>query len=314
MRHDRPADLESTLLPGSVTEAIPTAVGQVMLYQHDAGVEAQAPVVLLLHSINAAACVAEMKPVFDRLSPGARVCAMDLPGYGASQRSGRVFDIATFVESVRAITALLCERHGGQAVHLLALSLSCEFAARVAVRCPEQVASLGMISPTGLDRRSDSLRGLEGASREVPGVLALLGLPGLRNGLFRALVSRSSMRYFLRRTWGSDAIDDALLEACWRSAHRPDAVHAPLAFLSGRLFARDIRTVYEALKCPVWLAHGTRGDFKDYSGAAWTAQRSHWERQVFQSGAMPHFEHPEAFIAAYRRFLGVAHRRPAAIC
>jgi pimeloyl-ACP methyl ester carboxylesterase len=311
------ADSDRNLLHGSVREMLETEVGRLMLYRPARAGDAlstEAPVVLLLHSINAAACAAEMRPIFERLAPWAHAVALDLPGYGASERSRRVFDIATFVEAIRAAVLHLSERHGGRGIHVLALSLSCEFAARVAVRSPDRVLSLGLISPTGLDRRSDTLRGLEGASREVPALLAVLSLPVLREWLFRALVSRSSMRYFLRRTWGSAAIDEDLLETCWQSAHRPDALHAPLSFLSGRLFARDIRTLYEALSCPVWLAHGVRGDFKDYSGADWTTERSHWQREIFDAGAMPHFEHPEAFMAAYRRFLGVDARPGIAIC
>lgn len=317
VRPDPDTDSTPNLLPGSVREVLETGVGRLMLYRHapaSGALSTEAPVVLLLHSINAAACAAEMRPIFERLVPWAHGYALDLPGYGASGRSQRVFDITTFVEAVRVAVQHLSERHGGRGIHVMALSLSCEFAARVAVRSLGRVLSLGLISPTGLDRRSDTLRGLEGASREVPGMLAVLSLPVLRKWLFRALVSRSSMRYFLRRTWGSATIDEDLLEACWHSAHQPDALYAPLSFLSGRLFARDIRTIYEALFCPVWLAHGVRGDFKDYSGADWTAERSHWQREVFEAGAMPHFEHPEAFMAAYRRFLGVDGRPGIAIC
>ena len=140
-------------------------------------------------------------------------------------------------------------------------------------------------------------------------MLAILALPLLRDALFAALVSRPSMRYFLRRTWGSRQIDDDLLQACWQSAHQPDAVHAPLSFLSGKLFARDIRAVYESLQCPVWMAHGTRGDFRDYSGAQWTRSRDHWQTEVFEAGALPHFEHPDRFARSYLRFL--ASRRDA---
>ena len=298
-------------LPDSEALSLETRVGRLALHRARRGTHGSRPEpmrptpppVLLVHSINAAACAAEMLPVFARIHTDAPVYALDLPGYGASERAERVYDIDTFVEAVRAATEHLDRVHEGQGVDLLALSLSCEFAARVAVRCPDRVRSLGLISPTGLDRRSDSLRGLEGASREVPGVLATLSLPGLRQALFALLVSRPSMRYFLQRTWGNKQIDEGLLEACWHSAHQPGAVHAPLSFLSGRLFARDIRTVYEALRCPVWLVHGTRGDFRDYSGADWTAQRPNWRRTVFEAGALPHFEHSEAFTSAYSGFL-----------
>jgi hypothetical protein len=34
------------------------------------------------------------------------------------------------------------------------------------------------------------------------------------------------------------------------------------------LFSADINRVYDALDLPVWLAHGVRGDFTDYSGTS----------------------------------------------
>lgn len=261
------------------------------------------PVVLLVHSINAAACAAEMRPLFERLQGECRVYALDLPGYGASDRPARAYDTTLFVQAIEDAVESISLAHGGAGVHVVALSLACEFAARLARRRAQRILSLGLISPTGLDRRSDTLRGLEGASREVPGLLAVLSLPLLRDALFAAVVTRGSMRYFLSRTWGSRQIDEELLQACWLNAHQPNAVHAPLSFLSGRLFSRDIRTVYEALECPIWMAHGTRGDFRDFSGAAWTQLRANWQTHVFEAGALPHFEHPEAVVRSYLQFL-----------
>jgi hypothetical protein len=43
---------------------------------------------------------------------------------------------------------------------------------------------------------------------------------------------------------------------------------------------------------PVWVPHGTRGDFKDFSGADWTASRRELAAAAFEAGALPHFEHP----------------------
>ena len=313
MDANRTLDRNALALPGSTLRLLQGPAGLLALHQsakdfakpgRDSSSTAQPkPLVLLVHSINAAACAAEMQPLFERLQGHCRVFAMDLPGYGASDRCARVYDIAVFVDAIEAAVETLSRENAGAGVHVLGLSLSCEFAARLARRRPERILSLGLISPTGLDRRSDGLRGLEGASREVPGMLAVLSLPLLRDALFSALVSRASVRYFLGRSWGSKRIDEGLMQACWLSAQQPDAVHAPLSFLSGRLFSRDIRTVYEALECPVWMAHGTRGDFRDYSGAAWTQQRTNWRTEVFEAGALPHFEHPEAVVRSYLQFL-----------
>ena len=54
---------------------------------------------------------------------------------------------------------------------------------------------------------------------------------------------------------------------------------------------------------PVWLPHGTRGDFKDFSGADWTLARGNWSVKAYDTGALPFFECPDAFCADYAAFL-----------
>ena len=289
-----------TLLPNPFDASLRSLqgrAGRVALYTRGSG----APV-LLIHSINAAASAYEMRPIFDRLTETHRVFALDLPGYGASERSDRPYTVDVFVAAIDDALDAIQAEYGNQPVDVLALSLSCEFAARLATRTPKRFRTLALISATGLDRRSASLKGPDGSNREVPGVHAMTAFSLWSQALFNALVSRSSMRYFLQRTWGSKAIDEGLMEYSYLAAHQPGARHAPLAFLSGRLFSADIRTVYERLTLPVWLAHGVRGDFQDYSGADWTRSRPNWSIEVFQTGALPHFEQPEQFVSAWRRF------------
>jgi pimeloyl-ACP methyl ester carboxylesterase len=261
------------------------------------------PPMLLLHSINAAASAYEIRPVFERMIGTHRVYAPDLPGFGGSDRSDRRYDVALYVAAIDDVLDAIAGEAGEGPVDVLALSLTSEFAARAAVRRPSRVRTLAMVTPTGLDRRSESLRGPPGSDREVPGVFRTVAFPLWSQGLFDLLVSRPSVRYFLQRTWGGKAIDEGLWDYSWRTAHQPGARHAPLAFLSARLFSRDIRSVYEQLALPVWVPHGTRGDFRDFSGADWTHARANWSMQAFESGALPHFEHPQAFVDAYRRFL-----------
>jgi pimeloyl-ACP methyl ester carboxylesterase len=261
--------------------------------------------VLLLHSINAAASAYEIRPAFEAVTSVRRAYAPDLPGFGASDRSDRRYDVALYVAAIDDALDAIAEECGEEPVDVLALSLSSEFAARVATRRSERVRTLTLVTPTGLDRRSASLRAPPGTDREVPGVHRVLSQRLWSQGLFDALTSRPSVRYFLRRTFGAESIDEGLWEYSWTTARQPGARHAPLAFLSGRLFSKDIRDVYERLAMPVWVPHGTRGDFKDFSGADWTASRGNWRLQPFESGALPHFEHPVAFGQSFRAFLGM---------
>ncbi|MEL7374704.1 MAG: hypothetical protein AAGJ36_09620 [Pseudomonadota bacterium] len=61
--------------------------------------------------------------------------------------------------------------------------------------------------------------------------------------------------------------------------------------------------MYESLEMPVWLPHGTRGDFKDFREADWARAADTWRVQAFESGALPHFEVPDTFFAAAEVFL-----------
>ena len=71
-------------------------------------------------------------------------------------------------------------------------------------------------------------------------------------------------------------------------------------------FSADINRVYESLHLPVFAAHGVRGDFTDYGRLPEYAERGNWTVAQFQTGAIPYFEAPEQFIAAYDAFLARA--------
>lgn len=258
---------------------------------------------LMVHSINAAASAYEVRPAFERLARTHRVHAPDLPGFGASDRSARRYDAALYVAAVDDALDAIGRESGDAPVDVLALSLSAEFVARAALARPHRVRTLALVTPTGLDRRAQRRAGSPQGTLEVRGFASALGVPAVGGPLFTLLTTAPSVRYFLRRTWGSGEVDPGLAAYCIATAREPGARHAPLAFVSGRLFARDPRALYEPLRCPVWVPHGTRGDFTDVSGAGWMRDRPNWRLQPFDTGAFPHFERPDAFEAAYRERL-----------
>ena len=272
--------------------------GRLALYEAGSGTP-----VLLIHSINAAASAYEVRPLFERLSATHRVFAIDLPGYGNSQRGDRDYDIALFTAAIDDALDAIGKVCGDAPVDLLAVSLACEFAARAAARRPQRIRTLTLVTPTGLDRRSAALDGEPGQSREVPGVHRVLTWPFWSQALFDLVSSRASVRYFLRRTWDSPGIDEGLADYCVASARQPGARHAPLSFLCFRLFAADVRSLYAQLSMPVWVPHATRGDFRDFSSADFLRSRANWRFQPFEAGALMFFEMPDAFEADWRQFL-----------
>jgi len=249
---------------------------------------------LLVHSINAAASAYEVKPLYDRYRGERPVYALELPGYGFSDRPDAPYTPRLMTDAVLAMLDEIARRHD-EAPDLLALSLSSEFAARAAVERPRALRSLALVSPTGLSRRPPP--------NGMPGVLAFVRFPLWNRALFRLLTTQASIRYFLRRTWGSRDIDEGLAAYDWTTARQPGARHAPYYFVSGFLFSRDAFDLYRALDLPTWVSHGTRGDFVDYSRAEQLRDRPNLRLTVFDGGALPHFEQPQAFLAAYDSFL-----------
>ena len=266
-------------------------------------VAGQGEPLLLLHSINAAASVYEVQPAYEHARRTHRVYAPDLPGYGFSDRSARRYDIGLFCDAIRDMLDVIAQEHGPRPVAALGLSLAAEFLARVAVEQPARFRSLTLVTPTGFRRGYEKMRAAAGTNREIPGVYPTVTFPLWRGALFGALVSRASVRYFLGRTFGSKHVDESLVDYSWRTAHQPGADGAPYAFLSGRLFSADIRDVYERLNLPVWLAHGTRGDFADFSAVGWVRERRNWTVDKFDTGALIYFEQREPFCRRWDEFL-----------
>ncbi len=267
------------------------------------------PPLLLVHSVNAAAAASEVRPLFEHYRATRSVFAVDLPGYGFSERSNRAYTPRLMCDALHATVAQMQARCGPGPVDALALSLSCEFLARAAVETPAAFSSLALVSPTGL-RGGQRGHGAPGSTRAVPGLLAALRGPRDAWGvaLFRGLTRPAVVRFFLRKTWGGSHIDEPMWAYAVRTAQEPGAEYAPLHFLSAGLFSADVLTLYESLTMPVWLSHGVRGDFTDYRGKAPLLARPNWRGTVFQTGALPHFEVPLEFQSAYDDFLLAAGR------
>ncbi len=281
-------------LSGS-TLHIDTAAGPVAVHTAGSG-----PPLLLVHSVNAAASAAEVRPLHDHYAAFHTVFSPDLPGFGATVRPKILYTPRLMTDALHGVTRHIRRQFGHQAIDALALSLSCEFLARAAHEAPGDYRSLALVSPTGLSG-SRPRRGPQGSTAAMPRLHR--ALQWLGPGLFALLTRPSVIRFFLRKTWGGPAIDTLMFEEAVATARVSGAEHAPLSFLSGALFSRDILSIYESLRLPVWMCHGVRGDFTDYRQKEGLAQRANWQMQVFPTGALPHFECLPEFCAALDRHL-----------
>jgi pimeloyl-ACP methyl ester carboxylesterase len=284
-------------LAGTRREVLDPGVGLLSWYQDGPADTNERPLVLV-HSINAAGSAYEVKPLYDHYRHLRPVYALDLPGFALSERSDRRYTPRLMTDALHTLIAQVRREHGKVAVDAIALSLSAEFLARAASEAPDAFRSLGLVSPTGFNR-ARLREGPAGSTRGSAAVYAIIAAPALRHRVYGLLTRRGVIRYFLARTWGSPAIDEGLLDYDCVLVRLPGALHAPLFFLSGFLFSGDSGSLYRALSMPVWVAHGVRGDFTNYSGLRNFADRPNWTVVVLPTGALPHFEVPGEFMRRY---------------
>ena len=283
-----------------------SAAGRISLYRDQPAADAVAagpclPPLLLVHSVNAAASAAEVAPLFDHCRRVRPVYALDLPGYGFSDRSDRAYTPRLMTDAVLAAVARMRQDHGDVPVDVLAVSLSCEFVARAQCEVPGAIRRLALVSPTGFSR-SKRRYGAPGSTLGVPWLYRLFTWPFWTEGIFRTLTRPGVIRYFLQRTWGSKAIDEGLWRYAVVTTRQLGARHAPFRFVSAYLFSADINAVYEAVACPVWVSMATRGDFTDYQGRHTVQGRPHWQFHAVEGGALPYFEPGSGCIAQLDRF------------
>jgi hypothetical protein len=74
---------------------------------------------------------------------------VDLPGYGLSERLPRAYTVADMCNAIKLVAQWVSQRHPGQPLQVVGVSLSCEFLARVAQQSPGLFNTLALVSPTG---------------------------------------------------------------------------------------------------------------------------------------------------------------------
>jgi hypothetical protein len=299
---------DATELPAPVSgqrHELGGTVGRLTYYSAAPEADGLFPPLLLIHSINAAGSAYEIQPLYEHYRQSRTVYALELPGFGHSERGKRQYTVRMMTDAILIMIKEIQNVHGRDPIDALALSLSSEFLARGVTEAPLGFRSVALVSPTGF-RSLDATTKWRNGTRGKPWLRALFEFPLWSEAFFRLLTSRAGIRYFLRKTWGSPGIDEGLADYDYLTTHQPGARHAPYCFVSGYLFSQDIIRLYHSLTLPVWMAHGVRGDFVDYSNETLVKGRANWTIQVFPTGALPHFEAKGAFLQAYDAFLAGA--------
>ncbi len=296
--------LSATLPPAIAAERfeLDTAAGRISYYRAGPLKPSAAVPLLLVHSVNASGSAAEVTPLFEHYRNTRPVYALDLPGFGLSSRTDRVYTPRLMTDAVLAVIEQMRADQRCAAVDVLAVSLASEYAARAQCEAPGSVRRVALVSPTGFSRPRRRY-GPPGSTLGVPWLHKVFTWPFWSDGIYRTLTRPGVIRYFLQRTWGAKKIDETLWRYAVLTTRQPGAKHAPFYFVSAFLFSADINTLYEAMDCPVWVSMATRGDFTDYQGRTTVSARPNWQFHPVEGGALPYFEDLNRFTAVLSPFL-----------
>jgi pimeloyl-ACP methyl ester carboxylesterase len=246
---------------------------------------------VLLHSVNAAASSYEMRPLFAYYRGERPVYALDLPGFGFSERSNRDYSPELYTAAILDFLEDVVQ----EPADVVGLSLSSEFAARAALAKPELFHSLTLLSPTGLGKEMMQI-----AEGKLSGFLAN---PVWSQALYDLLVSKLSIRYFLKQAF-VNAPDEGFVDYAYESSHQKGARFAPIAFISSKLFTVDIsKNVYNLLRVPCLVLFDQDANTSFELIPEVLSQNSYWRgRKIPFSRGLPHWEAIGQVAEAMERF------------
>lgn len=254
---------------------------------HEAGT---GPTVLLIHSINAAASAHEMRNPFRILAETHHVVAIDLLGFGDSDRPQQLYTADIYVALIRDVV-----RSFAQPVSVIAVSLSSAYVLAAAAQEPDLFTQITVICPTGLE---------DLVVPAQPGIAYHLLAGPMGAAIFQALVSRRSMDYFLgSMTYANvDACDRTMRDMYYRTGHQPGARWAPICFVTGLLNC-DLRPLIRQITVPVQIVWGRYATTTPVTRmASFATSMAHAQTNVLDAGMAVHDEVPNQFMTAVKQF------------
>lgn len=250
--------------------------------------------ILLVHSINAAASAYEMRHQFSELSDQFQVHALDLLGYGRSDRPNREYSAEDYIDVIGQYI-----QHIGEPLAIIASSLASAYAIEVAAQWPSHVRSLVLICPVGISQLAKP------AGPKAKSIYRILRGP-VGKALFRAISTRWSIRYFL--TQDSYARPETAtaedIEMFYVSSHQPGAHYAPFCFVTGLLNC-SIGDTFAQLEQPILIIWGREAKITPVYKAHEFLKRNPFARlaELDNCSGLAQAECPEAFNALARNFL-----------
>jgi pimeloyl-ACP methyl ester carboxylesterase len=259
------------------------------VFYKTAGPQNSGPPLVFVHGIGAGSSSFMWRKNFDVLAEDFSVLALDLLGFGFSEKPGLApYSADLYVDLITDFIREVC----GYPVNIIASSLGAAYAVRVADEHPELISSLVLNAPA----RGDSFRtrpGMAGAA-----FYGLLQSPVLGTSFHNVMASERSIRDYARKHLFYDhrRVTERLVAHLYATSHQAGAQHAIAAFVAGYLNT-DMRQAFARLTQPSLLVWGKQDLTTPIENAVALLQLNPRARiEVFDyCRMMPEQEHPERF-------------------
>ena len=216
---------------------------------------ADAPPILLLHSVHLSASSFEWRQNFSRLSQSFRVYAPDLLGFGLSDRPALEYTPEIYVDLVSDFAREVIARPAT----VVARSHSAPFVVRAAALEGRLFSRLVFISPTGI-LPSAATEGRDWPARSgdaLQGILRRISASTAGQVPYAVLTTKPALSWLVARQSYAhpEQVTPEVVQHLFATTHQFGARFAPLAFMSGKL-ELDVAGDFAALRQPILLVWG----------------------------------------------------------
>lgn len=200
---------------------------------------------LLVHGLGIGSSSAEWRRNFAALSGRFQVYALDLLGFGLSDRPAMDHSGRFYVQLLDDFIQYVIKRPA----NVVASAQSGTYAIRLSYTRPERIRSLVAICPPGLGKTTPDPSRVR--------LSQLLKLPLIGESIYYALTARANLARRLRETLYYDPglVTEPMIDRYYASCHQPNDRHILAALLNGELDL-DVTNEVKAMKQPLLLAWG----------------------------------------------------------
>jgi pimeloyl-ACP methyl ester carboxylesterase len=254
---------------------------------------------VLVHDLGLGSSSYEMRPLFECLRWRRPTYAVDLPGFGLSDRADLRYSTGLFAHVLAEMLGKI--RRADLTADVVALGSGSDVAAWVARDAPSLVRSLVMLEPSGLLPSHGWALDAFGAR-----IANRVGEAAVRS-LFGLLSTRFVLRRRVAERFHGHP-DAGLVAYAHASARAPGAHRAPMAVLASKPSVAETAMLYRALTVPVLVVHDAWGSTAVELEAFLRGRSNRFAVRVSPTRGMPHFERRAETVAALDRFWQSLHR------